>query len=89
MLLVASLGLVLSAVATDGVNFSLKKMTMMTFLVIAVYKVMTFLSSRLVTTPTFRPRFYFIRVSPTADCHPGRSAPSLVTPLHVAITDCT
>ena len=48
----ASLALVSPGVTTDGVVlFFRKKMT--TFLVIALCKVMTFISCRLVTTPTF------------------------------------
>jgi len=68
---VASLGLMSPAAATYGVTLP-EKLT--TFLVIALCKVMTFFSCRLVTTPIFHSGVTTVMVSPGPP-------PSLVKPL--------
>ena len=88
---VASLGLVPPGAATDGVTLFFPEKTDNLFFVTALCKVMTFLSCRLVTTPTFsvlskfsHKNFLFHSgvtpwiVSPVA-VHP---CPLLVMPLH-------
>jgi len=94
---VASLGLVSPGAATDGVTlYFLKKLT--TFLVIALYKVLTFLVVVSLQTPTFRRRFsgvllkfshkeFFISFGVTPwlmSPEAVRLPPTLVTPLFLA-----